>query len=76
MSYQRCDTLNSGAEKPSNPLGLNLRLACTPRPGGFVAKRETIPPKKPEGEIPIEQIEEAEQDATDPTHEKEIPPEK
>ena len=31
-------------------------------------------PKNPDEEIPVEQIEEAEQDAADPTHEKEIPP--
>jgi hypothetical protein len=31
-------------------------------------------PKNSDEEIPVGQIEEAEQDAADPTHEKEIPP--
>jgi hypothetical protein len=37
---------------------------------------ETTPKKQEDGTIPARQDEEAEQDAADPTHEKEIPPEK
>ena len=38
-------------------------------------KNETTKPSKQQSEEPLpEEIEEAEQDAADPTHEKEIPP--
>jgi hypothetical protein len=60
MSSQPPDSLNH----------LNL-IGAGKNQGGSI-KRPTS--RKPEEEMP-EQIEEAEQDAADPTHEKEVPPE-
>ena len=60
MSSQLLDSLNH----------LNL-IGAGNNQGGTI-KRTTS--RKPEEEMP-EQIEEAEQDAADPTHEKEVPPE-
>ncbi len=37
---------------------------------------KTTPKEQDDNTVSEEQIEEAEQDATDPTHEKEIPPDK
>lgn len=47
-------------------------LGATTVPG---TTREMPPHERATKEIPREQLEEAEQDAADPTHEKEIPPE-
>jgi hypothetical protein len=60
MSSQPPDSLNH----------LNF-IGAGKNQGGSI-KRPTS--RKPEEEMP-EQIEEAEQDAADPTHEKEVPPE-
>ena len=49
----------------------------TPADGAvrFAAEKQVIKPSKQQSEQPLpEEIEEAEQDAADPTHEKEIPP--
>jgi hypothetical protein len=43
---------------------------------GKTSSTETTPKKQEDDTIPARQTEEAEQDAADPTHEKEIPPEK
>ena len=58
MSSQPLDSLN------------HLNLIGAGKNQGGTIKRTTS--RKPEDEMP-EQIEEAEQDAADPTHEKEVP---
>jgi hypothetical protein len=73
MSNQRYNWGNSQVKDFSHALGLKMESAVQRAITGESTKKST--PKNPEGEIPDEQIEEAEQDATDPTHEKEIPPE-
>ena len=42
----------------------------------MTSSTETTPKKQEDDAVSDEQIEEAEQDATDPTHEKEIPPDR
>jgi hypothetical protein len=57
-----------------HPLG--LKMGPTVQSAMVKETTEKTTPKTPGKEIPVEQTEEAEQDATDPTHEKEIPPKK
>jgi hypothetical protein len=67
MSNQHYDSPNSRVKDLLHSLGLKMEQAVQ-----SAMVKET--PKNPDEEIPVEQIEEAEQDAADPTHEKEIPP--
>jgi len=71
MSNQYYDSPNSRVKDLLHPLGLKKEPAVQSAMVKETTEKTT--PKNHE-EIPVEQIEEAEQDAADPTHEKEIPP--
>ena len=72
MSNQHYDSPNSRVKDLLDSLGLKMEPALQSAMVKEIAEKTT--PKNPDEEIPVEQIEEAEQDAADPTHEKEIPP--
>jgi len=72
MSNQYYDSPNSRVKDLLQPLGLKKEPAV--QSAMVKETTEKMTPKNPDEEIPVEQNEEAEQDAADPTHEKEIPP--
>ena len=72
MSNQHYDSPNNRVKDFLHPLGLKLEPAVQSAMVKETTEKTT--PKNPDEEIPVEQTEEAEQDARDPTHEKEIPP--
>jgi len=72
MSNTHYDSPNSRVKDLLHSLGLKMEPAVQSAMVKETTEKTT--PKNPDEEIPVEQIEEAEQDAADPTHEKEIPP--
>jgi hypothetical protein len=72
MSNQYYDSPNSRVKDLLYSLGFKKEPAVQSAMVKETTEKTT--PKNPDEEIPVEQIEEAEQDAADPTHEKEIPP--
>ena len=74
MSNQYYDSPNSRVKDLLHSLSLGLKKEPAVQSAMVKETTEKTTPKNPDEEIPVEQIEEAEQDAADPTHEKEIPP--
>jgi hypothetical protein len=69
MNNQCCDSLNSTGKEPPNRRGYHPELMIQ-----TVTDKDKNP-QSPGSKIP-KPLEEAEQDAKDPTHEKGIPPER